>query len=67
MTAIARRTGAVALALVCVALAWVLAGIAGPLLGTEALWPLDRLGAVLGVLAGVEALLGRLLPAHDQA
>jgi hypothetical protein len=67
VTTIARRTGAVALALVCAALAWGVAGIAGPLLGTEALWPLDRLGAVLAVLAGVEALLGGLLPAHDQA
>jgi hypothetical protein len=67
VTTIARRTSAIALASVRAALAWVLAGIAGPLLGTEALWPLDRLGAVLAVLARVEALLGGLLPAHDQA
>ena len=47
------------LALGTAALAWILAGLAGDILGTAAYWPLDRLGAVLAGLTGLEAALAR--------
>jgi hypothetical protein len=55
----ARRAIRVTFALVAAGIAWVVAGLAGPVLGSDALWPLDRMGAVLAALAGVEAVLRR--------
>ncbi|MCC6716496.1 MAG: hypothetical protein IT555_01300 [Acetobacteraceae bacterium] len=54
-----RSAALVLLALGTAASAWILAGLAGEILGSAAYWPLDRLGAVLAALAGLEAVLAR--------
>ena len=49
----------VALALAIAAAAWLLAGYLGAWIGTTAVWPLDRIGAVLAALALYERALAR--------
>lgn len=57
---IARRALLVAIAVAVAVLAYLLAAIIGPVLGTDAIWPFDRIGLVLVALAGAEAVANRM-------
>ena len=54
-----QRAALVLLAIVATAAAWFLAAVLGPVLGTDAIWPFDRIGLVLIALASVENLASR--------
>jgi hypothetical protein len=54
-----RRIGFILLAIAAAIFAWLLTALIGPLLGTDAIWPFDRIGIVLAALAGVERLASR--------
>lgn len=58
-----RRAALAQLAIAAAVLAYMVAATLGPMLGTEAIWPFDRIGLILAALAGVEAIASRITAA----